>query len=72
MIPKKIQAKLNELGIKGVVDGYFTTIPSLNLKEFVQGIIVASYTCWDKNGNVICSFAKGKSNNEWNLKLSTK
>ena len=57
--PKKIKAILDEHGIIGVVSGYFSVI-NYNRKE------VASYTAWDKDGQVVCVLAKPRKD-EWVL-----
>ena len=56
-IPKKVRKALEELKISGVVSGYTTKI----------ALGTAAFTCWDKNGKVVCVLTKGKNDSNWKL-----
>jgi len=67
---KKIKVVLAACGIKNVVNGYFTKIPSDDLRERVAGICQAAYTGWNSKGQVVCVLVKPRKG-EWRLKTKT-
>ncbi len=55
-IPKKVQAALDENGIKGVVSGYVTRLN-----------VGVAFTGWDKDGKVVCVLVKLPGEEKWRL-----
>lgn len=66
MIPKKVKAALERLNIKNVVNGYVS--PATAGLPTVKHGNATAFTCWDKDGNVVCVLLKGKKDSEWFLK----
>lgn len=63
---KKIKIVLEKHKITNVVNGYFSKMPSDDLKERAAGICYTTYTCWDKQGQVVCLLIK-PHRSEWQL-----